>query len=517
MEGKDGLTIAIIGAGAAGLFAALTLELLKKQGLNVSYTILESQAADSDHPYGGRLWTHKFSSSPNDYYDRGAMRYPDMPFMQPVQDLFAFLKINKPPTMIPYIMSDKLKNNINFFNGIRLSTAELEGRYNDKEFDPFRTGLPTDPEGKDHTVLYADPSTMVNNVIGDYKAQLIANWEVGWQNLMTVDKFSTRAYLSSRNELPDEIITYLETQQTATGLWNQALSETVMDSLDFDYPGVVPWHCFQGGSHVIAEAMYNQLPSGSVVNGKRVTAIALGKPKEDGTMGVDITCAGEADPTTYSHVITTLPFGALQTVDTTDAGFSYNLQTAIRTLSYDASTKVAIKFKQRWWETRSNQIGGVSNTDSPTRVVVYPSYGIHGNDATMIVSYTWAQDALRFGSQDAKILQNVILRDLADMHDIKDAEGKRDYSYLPDLVMDCDAWSWYNDENSAGAFALFGPGQFSNLYTEVTKPVNGIIHFAGEATSVHHAWVLGAISSAARAIIEIVCFLLLLSSDPFPY
>lgn len=38
-----------------------------------------------------------------------------------------------------------------------------------------------------------------------------------------------------------------------------------------------------------------------------------------------------------------------------------------------------------------------------------------------------------------------------------------------------------------GAFALFGPGQFNNLYPHVTKPVGGVLHFAGEAASVHHA------------------------------
>jgi hypothetical protein len=39
-----------------------------------------------------------------------------------------------------------------------------------------------------------------------------------------------------------------------------------------------------------------------------------------------------------------------------------------------------------------------------------------------------------------------------------------------------------------GAFAYFGPGQFSNIYQEVTKPAaGGLLHFAGEATSVNHA------------------------------
>ena len=108
-------------------------------------------------------------------------------------------------------------------------------------------------------------------------------------------------------------------------------------------------------------------------------------------------------------------------VDTSQCNFSWDLQSAMRSLSYDAATKVGIKFKERWWE-RMGQVGGVSNTDRPTRVVVYPSYGIGGTDATMIVSYTWAQDALRFGAfsgnrDSEKVLLDVILKDLADMHD----------------------------------------------------------------------------------------------------
>ena len=37
-----------------------------------------------------------------------------------------------------------------------------------------------------------------------------------------------------------------------------------------------------------------------------------------------------------------------------------------------------------------------------------------------------------------------------------------------------------------GVYGMFGPGQFSNMYPEVTKPVEGILHFAGEAANVHH-------------------------------
>ena len=36
---------------------------------------------------------------------------------------------------------------------------------------------------------------------------------------------------------------------------------------------------------------------------------------------------------------------------------------------------------------------------------------------------------------------------------------------------------------------MFGPSQFATLFPLVTQPVGGKLHFAGEATSVHHAYV----------------------------
>ena len=78
----DDPTVAIIGAGAAGLFTALLFDYLNDQvpALNVSYDIFESQSK-----VGGRLFTYNFSDlavNPHDYYDVGAMRFPDNPVME---------------------------------------------------------------------------------------------------------------------------------------------------------------------------------------------------------------------------------------------------------------------------------------------------------------------------------------------------------------------------------------------------------------------------------------------------
>ena len=52
-----------------------------------------------------------------------------------------------------------------------------------------------------------------------------------------------------------------------------------------------------------------------------------------------------------------------------------------------------------------------------------------------------------------------------------------------------------------GAFAFYGPGSFSTLYESMISPAaQGHLHFAGEAVSTRHAWVVGALNSAWRAV-----------------
>jgi len=75
--------VAIVGAGAAGLFSAMILDYLNRNvdGFHVNYDILE--AAEKER-VGGRLFTYEFKpggasnpQGPHDYYDVGAMRFPD--------------------------------------------------------------------------------------------------------------------------------------------------------------------------------------------------------------------------------------------------------------------------------------------------------------------------------------------------------------------------------------------------------------------------------------------------------
>ncbi|CAE6420362.1 unnamed protein product [Rhizoctonia solani] len=514
--------IGIIGAGIAGLYTALILDWLNRDGPQFSYEILE---ANPDR-IGGRLYTHHFKTkNPGtyDYYDVGAMRFPSIPWMKPVHDLFDYLELNKLGLIIPYIMSDKAGNNISYFNGQVLSARQIEAQINAGQYDVFNTGLS----------LEESPETIFKSVFGPFKKKLSSEdpavWKAGLEELFEYDDWSTRTFMRFRPDrmmdispgrLPQEIISYLETLDTSTGNYDQAFAESVLDSVDFDTPGTT-WVCIKGGAEVIADKARKMVKEKQNVHlGKQVSAIAprISKDGKDVT-GVYLTIHGEENDRVYDHVISTMSLSCLSVVDMSKCKLDWKTRWPIRQLHYDASVKVAIRFSERWWEDSklvAPQIGGVSSTDRPTRVVVYPSYGIpkepgtkEGSETkkeygtTMIVSYTWAQDALRLGSgvNESTLSQellDVILKDLTDMHGIKDDK------LLRQLMIDHHAWDWTHDKFTMGPFALFSPAQFTHLYPEVTKPAFGRLHFAGEATSVHHAWVVGALYSAFRCVVEVL-------------
>jgi Flavin containing amine oxidoreductase len=99
-------------------------------------------------------------------------------------------------------------------------------------------------------------------------------------------------------------------------------------------------------------------------------------------------------------------------------------------------------------------------------------------------------------SQDPII--TLILKDLAALHDVEIA-------FLVAQFDSAYSHSWYHDVYTQGAFALFGPAQFNDLYPGLIQPAaGGRLHIAGEAASAHHAWIAGALDSAKRAVGEVL-------------
>ena len=299
----------------------------------------------------------------------------------------------------------------------------------------------------------------------------------------------------------------------------------MIDSFDFDYPvkdgkaktsptvsteekeptPSVDWYCINGGTEALTNKMYDAV-QGIIETGKRVTKIGLDRHKSSiDNMYVEI--VGEEQPRSYATVFNTTTLACLQRMDLRELELHPSQKDAIRSLNYDHSCKVAIKFKYPWWIKTCGIIrGGVASTDLPLRTCVYPSYNLHDGEnkpAVLLVSYTWAQDASRTASlikdtspHGEEELLELLLQDLARLH-----ARNIDYATIKKAYLTHHSFDWYKDPYTSGAFALFGPGQFENLYPFLQCPTaDGKFHIVGEASSAHHAWISGALDSAARAV-----------------
>lgn len=312
-----------------------------------------------------------------------------------------------------------------------------------------------------------------------------------------LETYSSYVMLSSS----PQILAKLLFIQSSTGLFDKAFAETVLDYYDFNV--AEKWSRLEGGASVLPEAMHNKL-STDVQTNKRVTSIGQ---SEDGQF-MHVNVDGEEEPRTYATVFNATTMGCLGRMDLSKLPLTPDQRIAVRTLSYDSACKVAIKFSRAWWVELGVEPGkgGASNTDLPIRTMVFPSWidVSPENPAVLICSYTWAQDATRIGSllqngNDASAnleLLTIMLQNLARVFN-----NRIPYDQLKDMVVDHHAYAWQHDPNMAGAFALFGPGQFSNLYPAVQEPAaNGRFYMIGECVSAHHSWIVGAIESATTAM-----------------
>jgi len=458
------------------------------------------------------------------------MRFPNNNANKPTFDLIKELKLE--PKVIPYVFSQP--NNIFLFNDVKSNwtTAQEAGdHFKDSPFVPleYLNKQYTDPWGRS----LSGASACTAAAYDKFRKALLDNWCDGWGRLMENDWASTRSYLTQRANYPESVAHWLETRDSGTGGFDKAFSEAILDSLEFDDPTrKVDWHCFEGGTHVLTDAMLATLKNKPSYN-SRVTSVRqvvvyphrvipnlppgrFWPPFPFMEVTIQDTTTGQTRVEYFGHVVSTSTFAALRTIDTEGVQMSYTQRQAIRALGYGPATKVGIKFTSRWWEQNGQQqFGGSSYTDRQSRVVVYPSYGLReSGPGVLMATYNWQQDAYRYGAliqnpnwtsespapkerpPSEKILLDQIYADVARLHGVDEATLRKN-------TLDYRAFDWYHNPYTMGAFAHFAPGQFNILYESIVHTAGyGRFHFAGEVASHHHAWIAGALDSANRVVFD---------------
>ncbi len=205
---------------------------------------------------------------------------------------------------------------------------------------------------------------------------------------------------------------------------------------------------------------------------------------------------------------------------------------ALNGLYYASASKVLIHVKRRLWESADQIFGGGSFSDRTFQQCWYPSdnamplgddllAGPTGSEArgeeyahapriwgprssemsrspgVLTASYTWEANSRRMAALSNEERAQEVLGAMDILH-----------PGLRDQVDDVVHVSWDTERNpGGGAFAYFAPGEHDRYQASLVAPHpadSPRIFFAGEHTSVIHAWIQGAVQAALDAVIEVL-------------
>src|SRR3954453_4769614 len=445
--------VVIIGGGIAGLVAAFEL---RRQGHEP--LVLEAQ-----HRVGGRVKTIR-DFAPGLYAEAGAMRIPR------VHDLtLAYCELFGLP-MRPFVMGNP--KTLVFIDGKRMTVADADANPEQLPFD-----LADHERGKTWTQLW-------NEATSEFKSQ----YEKGGQDsldglLREYDQYSIREFLEMRGFSEGAMELYGVMSFRESNM-NAAVVEQLREIVGRSFEDMQE---IAGGMDQLPVAFYEQLKP-YVRFGAEVTAIE----QSPDSVKVHYKSTSGRFAVTGDYAICAIPFSVLRDIEILNTPFSREKQKAIRELNYNASTKILFQTRHRFWEQTDGIIGGTTVTDLPIRRIVYPSYSNPADErGTLLASYTWGQDALRWGAMDSEAMIEQALEDVAQVHPEITTE------FEVGATQDC-----YGDPWARGAFALFEPEQQTRLQASIVAP-EGRLHFAGDHTSLYHACIQGALESGIRAAKEI--------------
>ncbi len=536
--------VLVVGAGMAGMVSAA---ILKEAGHKV--TIVESNTR-----VGGRIKTFRNSAEKKYWEDEllyaeaGAMRLPDFHYM--LMEYCKQLKVDLEPFYYVSVNKEEaLKNKKEAYkNYKKLSETFPKKTFNSFIYVNYRQVRQN---------VYND-STNINELLNYHLQESVGKVGLGenqragallsaalqplidfiaidpmknWPKLLDkLGEYSMRRFLKEFTNYSENAIEMIGVLQNLESRMSYDFIQSFIES-NIIKNDTVFWQVI-GGTDVITEKFFSEYNLKEITHlDTKMTDIYLRGGKVKISTEIEI----KRDPYYYvklgyeikevpvsdmefDEVIITVPFSALRMVHIWPE-FSQKKRKAIRELHYDAATKVLIEFKERWWEKDPyNIVGGGTITDMSNRFIYYPSQDIDGKGhGLMLACYCWADDARKWDSMGHRDRYIYALDNIAVAHAPDDLKEQRRIKALsvfdpkaPDLPNYADGIkgaatvSWMQNPYAFGEAAIFSPGQLKLLQKHIEKPEwEGKAHFAGEHTSLKHAWIEGAIESGIRAALEV--------------
>ncbi|KAF2257923.1 amine oxidase [Lojkania enalia] len=503
---QPNVSVAIVGAGVSGLATALMLD---------SVGVHNWEIIEASERVGGRYRT-KFVGGTQEYAEMGPMRLPwnvtyksdnatevytDHRLTFDLADWLNELNGNDP------------KWKINFIPWIQHHPNELYARGTGRLPDgrvPTRADIEADPTLGSAPVMisaeYNSTKQKMNQILMNEKT------------LRAIQRDPWRAHKRAIHQGLDDIseqammrLIWQASENVTDAIWTSSDYDVFWDEMHHNSNlelsgspgtlGLTEWKCVDGGFNRITDAFIPHVSTRLMLNCKVNKLEPIQTEGNQTRTRLSWHTGSGKNRTThtkeYDYTIMAVPFTMTRFMDL--PSFSSVLSRAMREtgLRFQSACKVALLFRERFWEKGPRPIfGGYSRPESPAvGSLYYPMYGFNETGRPgLIMHYRGADWSDFFPSFSTEQHVELVLDAIADLHGQEVRE-----LYTGEYERLC----WQQDEHTAMAWCRPNIGQHKLYIPSYHRTEHNTI-FIGEHTAPTHAWTSSALYSSVRGAVQLL-------------